>query len=128
MLPWLYGGTVAVVLALVLLKADLTKGWAAWLQAVVTIGVGLAAAAAVQFLLVPRLQARILTAGHLGEVSATPWQPATNVVLVLRGKSICLCALWCLHEVLTCRHLWWGFRLQPNLYISCTPCPNIEQP
>ena len=68
MLPWLYGGTVAVVLALVILKADLTKGWAAWLQATVTLSVGLAVAAAVQFFLVPKLQARLLTTGLVGEV------------------------------------------------------------
>lgn len=68
MLPWLYGGTVAVVLALVILKADLTKGWPAWLQATVTLSVGLAVAAAVQFLLIPSLQARLLSAGLLGEV------------------------------------------------------------
>lgn len=59
---------MAVVLALVLLKADLTKGWAAWLRATVTLSVGLAIAAAVRSFLVPRLRARVATAGHVGEV------------------------------------------------------------
>lgn len=93
MLPWLYGGTVAVVLALVLLKTDLTKGWPAWLQAAVTVGVGLAIAAAVQFFLVPRLRARVITAEHLGGVSGTLWQPASHVYLVLRGSSLSLYTL-----------------------------------
>lgn len=69
MLPWLYGGTVAVVLALVILKAYLTKDWARWLQATVTLSVGRAVAAALQFFLVPRLQSRLLTAGLVGEVN-----------------------------------------------------------
>lgn len=69
LLPWLFGATVAVVLALVLLKAQLSQGWPAWLRAAVVLCVGLAIAAVVQFLLVPRLRARVLTAGHVGEVS-----------------------------------------------------------
>ena len=40
LLPWLASGTVAVIVAQ-LLKADLEKGWAAWLQALVTISVAL---------------------------------------------------------------------------------------
>ena len=83
MLPWLYGGTVAVVLALVLLKADLTKGWAAWLQATVTLSVGLAVAAAVQFLLIPRLQARMRSAGLVGEVIPALLPHATHLCPVL---------------------------------------------
>ena len=59
---------MAVVLALVLLKADLTNEWAAWLRATVTLSVGLAVAAAVRSFLVPRLRARVATAGHVGEV------------------------------------------------------------
>ncbi len=68
LLPWLFGGTVAVVLALVLLKAELSAGWPPWLHAVVVLGAGLAVAAGVQLYLVPRLRARVLSAGHIGEV------------------------------------------------------------
>lgn len=68
MLPWLFGGTVAVVLALVLLKAQLTAWWPAWLHAAVVFSVGLAVAAVVQLFLVPNLRARILKGGHIGEV------------------------------------------------------------
>lgn len=68
LLPWLFGGTVAVVLALVLLKADLTKEWAAWLRVTVTLAMGLAVVAAVRSFLVPRLRARVATAGHIAEV------------------------------------------------------------
>ncbi len=42
LLPWLASETVTVVVAQ-LLKADLAKGWAAWLQALVTTGIGLGA-------------------------------------------------------------------------------------
>lgn len=86
-LPWLYGGTMAVVLALVLLKADLTRGWAAWLQALVTIGAGLAVAAAVQCFLVPRLQARVLAAGRVGEVSPTLCRHPSYAFAVLGGRA-----------------------------------------
>ena len=68
MLPWLFGGTVSVVLALVLLKAELTAWWPAWLQAAVVLTVGLAVAAVVHLFLVPNLRARILKGGHIGEV------------------------------------------------------------
>ena len=68
MLPWLFGGTVASVLALVLLKAELTAWWPAWLHASVVFSVGLAVAAVVQLFLVPKLRARILKDGHIGEV------------------------------------------------------------
>ena len=95
-LPWLYGGTVAMVLALVLLKADLTRGWAAWLQATVTLGVGLAVAAAVQCFLVPRLQARVLAAGHVGEVRCALWRRASHAVLVRRGPASAWLPLPCL--------------------------------
>ena len=44
LLPWLVSGTLAVTLAQVL-KADLAKGWAAWLQALIAIGVGVGALA-----------------------------------------------------------------------------------
>ena len=74
---------MAVVLALVLLKADLTKGWAAWLQATVTLSVGLAVAAAVQFLLIPRLQARMRSAGLVGEVIPALLPHATHLCPVL---------------------------------------------
>ena len=59
---------MAVVLALVLLKAEISAGWPPWLHAVVVLGVGLAVAAGVQLYLVPRLRARVLSAGHVGEV------------------------------------------------------------
>ena len=59
---------MAVVLALVLLKAELSAGWPPWVHAVVVLGVGLAVAAGVQLYLVPRLRARVLLAGHVGEV------------------------------------------------------------
>ncbi|CAL5222847.1 g5272 [Coccomyxa viridis] len=39
LLPWLVAGAVAIILAQVL-KTDLEKGWATWLQALVTIGIG----------------------------------------------------------------------------------------
>lgn len=39
LLLWLASGSVTVIVAQ-LMKADLAKGWAAWLQALVTIGVG----------------------------------------------------------------------------------------
>ncbi len=39
LLPWLVSGTVAIGLAQVM-KADLEKGWAAWLQAFVTVTIG----------------------------------------------------------------------------------------
>ena len=68
LLPWLFGGTVAVVLALVLLKAELSAGWPPWVHAAVVLGVGLAVATGVQLYLVPRLRARVLSAGHVGEV------------------------------------------------------------
>jgi hypothetical protein len=68
MLPWLFGGTVAVVLALVLLKAELTAWWPAWLHAAVVFSVGLGVAAVVQLFLVPSLRASILKGGHVGEV------------------------------------------------------------
>ena len=42
LLPWLVAGTVSVILAQIL-KADLEKGWAAWLQAFVTVGIGFGA-------------------------------------------------------------------------------------
>ena len=58
---------MAVVLALVLLKAELSAGWAPWVHAAVVLGVGLAVAAGVQLYLVPRLRARVLSAGHIGE-------------------------------------------------------------
>lgn len=72
MLPWLFGGTVAVVLALVLLKAELTAWWPAWLHAAVVLSVGLAVATVVRLFLVPSLRARILKGGHIGEVRR-PW-------------------------------------------------------
>ena len=68
LLPWLFGGTVAVVLALVLLKAELSAGWPPWVHAVVVLGVGLAVATGVQLYLVPRLRARVVSSGHVGEV------------------------------------------------------------
>jgi hypothetical protein len=70
LLPGLFGGTVAVVLALVLLKATATHGWPAWLRAAVVLAAGMAIAAAVQLLLVPRLRDRVLRQGHVGEVRA----------------------------------------------------------
>ncbi len=89
MLPWLYGGTVAVVLALVILKADLTKDWARWLQATVTLSVGVAVAAAVQTLLVPRLHARLLTSGLSGEVTLALLLYASHLCPVLSSSSFC---------------------------------------
>ncbi|CAL5222840.1 g5265 [Coccomyxa viridis] len=42
LLPWLVGGLVVIILAQ-LFKADFEKGWAAWLQAMVTTTIGLGA-------------------------------------------------------------------------------------
>ncbi len=89
MLPWLFGGTVAVVLALVLLKAGLTAWWPAWLHAAVVLSVGLTFAAVVQLFLVPRLQARILTGGHIGEVGQ--FCIADSALLRCARMSILLC-------------------------------------
>lgn len=68
LLPGLFGGVVAVVLALVLLKASATAGWPAWLRAAVVLATGVVVAAAVQTFLVPRLREKVLRQGHRGEV------------------------------------------------------------
>lgn len=68
LLPGLFGGTVAVVLALVLLKANATQSWPSWLRAAVVLITGAAIAAAVHMLLVPRLKAKVLRDGVVGEV------------------------------------------------------------
>ncbi len=70
LLPGLFGGVVAVVLALVLLKASATAGWPAWLRAAVVLATGVVVAAAVQTFLVPGLREKVLRQGHRGEVRA----------------------------------------------------------
>ena len=87
LLPWLFGGTVAVVLALVLLKAELSAGWPPWVHAAVVCGVGLAVTAGVQLYLVPRLRARVLAAGHIGEV-CLHHMPALH----LADSTDCMCS------------------------------------
>ena len=90
MLPWLFGGTVAVVLALVLLKAELTARWPAWLHAAVVFSVALAVAAVVQFFLVPNLRTRILKDGHIGEVGLL--RHANSAIPRCARRSILLCS------------------------------------
>lgn len=80
LLPGLFGGTVAVVLALVLLKATVTQGWPAWMRAVVVLGVGLGVAGMVQAFLVPSLREKVYRLGHVGEVCAVAHCPALSVV------------------------------------------------
>ena len=53
LLPVLYGGTVGLVTWLVLLKAQATASWPAWLTSVVTLAVGLVVGGAAAFLLLP---------------------------------------------------------------------------
>ena len=63
-LPVLYGGSVGTVLSLVLLKAQPTQAWPAWLTALVTIATAVAVGIAVQLLLVPHLQRKISSLGQ----------------------------------------------------------------
>ena len=89
LLPGLFGGTVAVVLALVLLKATATQDWPAWMRAVVVLGVGLSVAGVVQAFLVPRLREKVQRLGHVGEVrSSARSSGAENIRKLLSS--------WCL--------------------------------
>ncbi|DBB14027.1 TPA: hypothetical protein ACH3X3_000993 [Trebouxia sp. C0006] len=62
-LPLLYGASVGVVLSLVLIKAEPTHAWPAWLTAVVTLAVAVAVVVVVQLLLVPQLRQKIHSLG-----------------------------------------------------------------
>ncbi|DBA96451.1 TPA: hypothetical protein ACH3X1_015341 [Trebouxia sp. C0004] len=70
-LPLLYGASVGVVLSLVLIKAEPTHTWPAWLTAVVTLAVAVAVVVVVQLLLVPQLWQDIHTGGPARVRSAT---------------------------------------------------------
>ena len=70
-LPLLYGASVGIVLSLVLIKAEPTHAWPAWLTAVVTLAVAVAVVAVVQLLLVPQLRQNIHSWGP-GRVGSTP--------------------------------------------------------
>jgi hypothetical protein len=56
LLPLLYGSTVALVTWLVLLKAQLSACWSAWLVGVVTLAVGCTVGGAAALLLLPRVK------------------------------------------------------------------------
>jgi len=70
-LPLLYGASVAVVLSLVLIKAEPTHAWPAWLTAVVTLAIAVAVVVVVQLLLVPQLRQKIHSQGP-GRVGSAP--------------------------------------------------------
>lgn len=70
-LPLLYGASVGIVLSLVLIKAEPTHAWPAWLTAVVALAVAVAVVAAVQLLLVPQLRQNIHSWGP-GRVGSAP--------------------------------------------------------
>lgn len=86
-LPGLFGGTVAAVLALVLLKATATQNWPAWVRAVVVLGVGLVVAAAVQAFLVPRLREKIQRLGRVGEVGLPALGRPTQSMSLLTSRA-----------------------------------------
>lgn len=54
--PLLYGSSIGTVLALVLLKTQLSAAWPLWLTAVVSLAAAVGVAAAVQFFAVPGLR------------------------------------------------------------------------
>ena len=54
--PLLYGSSVATVLALVLLKAQLTAAWPLWLLAALSLAAAVSVATAVHLFVVPGLQ------------------------------------------------------------------------
>lgn len=70
-LPLLYGASVGIVLSLVLIKAEPTHAWPAWLTAVVTLAVAVAVVVVVQLLLVPQLWQNIHSWGP-GRVRSAP--------------------------------------------------------
>ncbi|KAK9909250.1 hypothetical protein WJX75_009502 [Coccomyxa subellipsoidea] len=85
LLPGLFGGTVAVVLALVLLKATVTQGWPAWMRAVVVLGVGLGVAGMVQAFLVPSLREKVYRLGHVGEDARGIWRDPIEAKYIARA-------------------------------------------
>ncbi|EIE25102.1 phosphate transporter [Coccomyxa subellipsoidea C-169] len=85
LLPGLFGGTVAVVLALVLLKATATQDWPAWMRAVVVLGVGLSVAGVVQAYLVPHLREKVQRLGHVGEDARGVWRDPVEAKYIARA-------------------------------------------
>ncbi len=82
-LPLLYGASVGVVLSLVLIKAEPTHAWPAWLTAVVTLAVAVAVVVVVQLLLVPQLRQKIHSLGPsnlTGREAAASSEPKISVL------------------------------------------------
>ena len=75
--PLLYGSSVATVLALVLLKAQLTAAWPLWLLAALSLAAAVSVATAVHLFVVPGLQSS--SPGEFYETKLVDLTPASSL-------------------------------------------------